>query len=82
MSQSINYSRNNIRVNVQKRDGEWRNRVFVNGSPYTAADYFTDSKTDAIQTAQSMLESFQGHSIGYNRQQSIKSLFASQLENI
>lgn len=33
---------------------EYRARLFVNGDPHIAADYFTDDKDDAMSTAEVM----------------------------
>lgn len=36
--------------------GEFRCRLYVHGEAFPDADYFTDDRQDAIQTARAMLE--------------------------
>lgn len=45
-----------VRVYRDPYTGEYRVRVWVDGSPRKAADYFTEDSVDALDTARAMLK--------------------------
>lgn len=49
-----------VRVYWQANHGEYRVVLYVNGARYSPADYFTEDKGDAIDTARAMVKPLKG----------------------
>lgn len=58
MSRSIQFSVNEYTTKVYPKNefGEYRVRLFIDGRKYPPADYFTNDKSDAVETAKVMLQ--------------------------
>lgn len=69
---------NVVKVSFNPEYKEFRARLYSNGIANENADYFSEDKADALQTAQTMLK----ECTRVNHEPSVKAFFASQLENI
>lgn len=65
---------NTVKVSYNPEFKEYRARIYHGGIANENADYFSDDKADALQTAQTMLK----ECTRVSHEPSVKSLFASQ----
>lgn len=52
----INEAKTKITTKIKKEDDEYIVQLFINGKYQKDADYFTDDKDDAKQTAKAMIK--------------------------